>query len=130
MEIQTATDNHRLYRKIFLFYLATLVLIDILAYQQMIPTELKKIPYYDTICHFLLLGIAAFLLHRACQRHCTQVLFLSLPSGPFVLAVLATTDEFIQYFSPVRSFSFLDMLANLSGICFFTYLAHNKSKKQ
>ena len=51
-------------------YLLVLAIIVALAYLRLIPTELGLIPMYDTIGHFVLMGSAAYLAHRALKRPC------------------------------------------------------------
>ena len=44
----------------FWLYFGILMSISLSAYLKVIPSELAQFPHYDTILHFLLLGIAAF----------------------------------------------------------------------
>ncbi|NLG49109.1 MAG: VanZ family protein [Chloroflexi bacterium] len=106
----------------FVAYLLVLAAIVWLAYLRLIPTELGYIPFYDTIGHFGLLGSAAYLSHRALNRRAVRVWRWRLPVGPMLVAALAFGEECSQMFSPYRTFSLSDMLADLGGILFFLWL--------
>lgn len=103
-------------------YLMILVLIVALAYLGLIPTELGYIPCYDTIGHFMLMGSAAYLAHRALNRRTLRVCRWCLPMGPLLIAALAFGEEGMQMLSPYRTFSLSDMLSDLSGMLFFLWL--------
>lgn len=68
---------------------------------------------YDAVVHFVMLGAAAFLLHQALGRRATV---MRLPLGLMVIAVLATAEEVSQAWIPTRTFSLLDLGANLGGV--------------
>ena len=100
----------------FLAYLAVLVLIIVLAYLGHIPAEIAYIPAYDTVGHFVLLGIAAYLLHRALNRRTVPVLGLALPLGPLLIALAALLEELAQGWSPRRTASPFVLAADFAGI--------------
>ncbi|NLS78900.1 MAG: VanZ family protein, partial [Chloroflexi bacterium] len=100
----------------FLVYLALLVSIIALAYLGHIPAEIAYIPAYDTIGHVVLLGIAAYLLHRALNRRTVRVLGVALPLGPLLVALVALLEELAQGWSPRRTASPFDLAADFAGI--------------
>ncbi|MBW4688139.1 MAG: VanZ family protein [Komarekiella atlantica HA4396-MV6] len=107
----------------FWVYFGILISISISAYLKVIPTEVAQFPYYDTILHFLLLGIAAYLSHLALNKRKIQFLNISLPLAPLILIFFCIIDETIQLFTPHRSFDLVDLAADLCGIVLFTWLA-------
>ena len=117
----------------FWVYFGILMFISMSAYLKIIPTEISQIPYYDTILHFLLLGIAAYLGHLALNKQKIQILNLSLPLAPLIVIFFCIVDEIIQLFIPYRSFDLVDLGADMCGILLFTWLAErqnlNKSEK-
>jgi len=110
----------------FWVYLGILMTISMSAYLQIIPTELSKFPYYDTILHFLLLGIAAYLSHLALNKWKIRLLNISLPVAAIMVIFFCLLDEVIQLFTPWRSFDLMDLAADLCGIVLFTWLAERQ----
>ncbi|MBG1243561.1 VanZ family protein [Nostoc sp. NZL] len=117
----------------FWVYFGILISISMSAYLRIIPTEISQIPYSDTILHFLLLGIAAYLGHLALNKRKIQILNIYLPLAPLIVIFFCIVDEIIQLFTPYRSFDLVDLGADLCGIVLFTWLAErqnlNKSEK-
>ncbi len=113
---------HKRWVLFFWGYFAVLLTIFILAYLRMIPVKIAKIPFYDTLGHFLLLGLTSYFAHRALGRRMINLFNFAIPLGPFLVGIFAVAEESIQVISPYRTFSFIDMAANLSGIIFFYWL--------
>ncbi|MDZ8187677.1 MAG: VanZ family protein [Nostoc sp. ChiSLP02] len=111
----------------FWFYFGVLMSISISAYLKIIPTEISQFPYYDTILHFLLLGIAAYLGHLALNKRKIQIFNISLPLTPFIIIFFCIIDEIIQFFVPYRSFDLVDLVADVCGIVLFTWLAERQN---
>jgi polysaccharide biosynthesis protein VpsQ len=110
----------------FWVYLGILLSISLSAYLKIIPSELSQFPYYDTILHFLLLGIAAFLSHLAFNKLKIQIFNISLPLAPIVVMFFCVIDEIIQHFVPYRSSDIVDLIADFCGVLLFTWLAEIK----
>ncbi|MFN6572276.1 antibiotic resistance protein VanZ [Nostoc minutum NIES-26] len=113
----------------FWVYLGILISISLAAYLKVIPSEISKFPYYDTILHFLLLGIAAYLSHLALNKRKIKFLNISLPLAPLIVIFFCVIDEIIQLFVPYRSFDLVDLAADLCGIVLFTWLAERQGQK-
>ena len=107
----------------FWFYLGILLTISISAYLRVIPTEISQFPHYDTVLHFLLLGIAAYLSHLALNKRQIDFFNIPLPLAPLIVFLFCILDEIIQKFVPYRSADWLDLAADLCGIIAFTFLA-------
>jgi polysaccharide biosynthesis protein VpsQ len=115
--------THRFWIICFWFYLGILFAISMSAYLRVIPTEIAQFPYYDTVLHFLLLGIAAYLSHLALNKRQLHILDTALPLAPFLVFMFCIIDEIIQKFTPHRSADIIDLLADVCGIIVFTLLA-------
>jgi VanZ family protein len=111
----------------FWIYLGILMSISLSAYLKIIPSELSQFPYYDTILHFLLLGIAAFLSHLAWNKRKINIFNIALPLAPMIVICFCVIDEIIQLFVPYRSFDLVDLIADLCGIVLFTWLAERQN---
>lgn len=102
-----------------ILFLLVLLIATILAYLQLIPGEIKKIPHYDSIGHFILFGILAFSLDRALRGRTTRVMGVTLPIGSTIIAIYAIIDESLQYYSTVRTFDLTDLACSLLGVITF-----------
>jgi VanZ family protein len=111
----------------FIIYMIIIAFISLSAYLKIIPSEIRRIPHYDILMHFFLLGMASFFSCKAFNDVRIKKTFI--PPGPFIVAIIAITDELIQIYFPARSFSFLDFFANLTGIIVFCLLARIKTGK-
>jgi polysaccharide biosynthesis protein VpsQ len=107
----------------FWFYLGILLTISISAYLRVIPTEISQFSHYDTVLHFILLGIAAYLSHLALNKRQIVFLKIPLPLAPLIVFFFCIIDEIIQKFVPYRSADWVDLAADLCGIIIFTFLA-------
>ncbi len=119
--------SHRFWIIAFWFYLGILLAISISAYLRVIPTEIARFPHYDTVLHFVLLGIAAYLSHLALNKRQLHILGTALPLAPFIVFFFCILDEIIQKFTPHRSADIVDLIADVCGIIVFTYLAERAS---
>lgn len=97
-------------------YLFLLALIILQAYRGRIPAVIAMIPHYDTIGHTVLLGLGAYLLHRALNRRMFRVGPLQLPLGPALILLVAALEEALQMLSPLRTTSLVDLSADVLGI--------------
>ncbi|MCL1473740.1 VanZ family protein [Argonema antarcticum] len=114
----------------FWFYFAVLITISISAYLKVLPVKSSTIPYYDTIGHFILLGMAAFFGHLALSKRKISVWSISIPLAPLLVAICCIADELLQTLSPNRSASFYDLAADWVGIAIFYLLAERVKLKK
>ncbi len=119
----------------FWFYFGILISIVISAYLKVLPVKSSAIPFYDTIGHFILIGLAAFFSHLAMNKRHFLLLNISLPLAPFLVTIITVIEEFLQHLSPHRTFDVVDLIADFCGIILFTYLAgriktHKSCNKQ
>ncbi len=117
----------RFWKFVLLLYVIVLGLISAAAYTKRLHVPLFINRYnLDKLIHFILLGCASYLARRSTPR--ARGPWFDVPTGPFVVGVLATMDECAQAFSPVRTFSFADMAANLGGVIVFGWLARSEEQ--
>ncbi|MGB7444821.1 MAG: hypothetical protein WA919_27450 [Coleofasciculaceae cyanobacterium] len=113
---------------VFVAYFLMLLTISLLAYLGVLPTQIAAIPYYDKALHFILVGSSSYIGQKALGGWGLKINTLPfiIPLMPISITVFAAVDESLQILSPIRSFSLLDMSANLMGIWFFYWLAVRK----
>lgn len=85
---------------------------------------LHRIPFGDKTCHFVFVGLLSFLLSASfslrLRRRKKRVAVLATIA---ILIVLTSLEEMSQSWLAYRSFSRIDMLANILGTCCFGSLA-------
>ncbi|MBW4564584.1 MAG: VanZ family protein [Mojavia pulchra JT2-VF2] len=121
--------SNRFWVMAFWFYLGILMTIIISAYMKILPVKNSVIPFYDTIGHFILIGIGAFLSHLALKKRAIIFFSIPIPLAAILVSLFTVTEEFLQKFSPNRTFDLVDLTADLCGIVLFTWLAQKKSLK-
>ena len=104
---------------LLLLFVGILIFISLLAYTENIPTEIKMIPYYDSIGHFVLFGLLGLLAHYAVNRKCVTVYRVLIPVGPIFAVLYAMVDEFLQLLSDKRTFDVGDLSFGILGIFVF-----------
>lgn len=127
-----ASIPHRRWVLLFWGYLGILMAISLSAYMGWLHMQILRMPHVDTAMHFFLLGIASYLSHRALRGRRIAIGTLRVPLGPLLVGVCATGDELLQMFFPSRTFSLLDLSANLSGVILLGWIAtasHSTSKE-
>ena len=77
------------------------------------------IPYGDKIAHFMLFGMLAALGVLQTWRFGKAYAWFSV----FLTLVYATADELLQLLFATRSFSLIDLVADISGILVFSTVA-------
>lgn len=97
-----------------------LILVSGLAYFRLIPTEIKSIPYYDSIGHFALFGLFGFFAEMAFKGKKSKVFGMLLPTGVTITIAYACLDEALQITSASRTFDLHDLGFGVLGIiCFY-----------
>jgi len=99
-----------------------LAVVFVGAYSGLIPTEIRAIPYYDSIGHFVLYGLLAYLAVTAYQRS-LNVGGTRVPIAIIAVAGIAIIDEATQVFSTMRTFSYTDLVWGLFGVMIAWLLA-------
>ena len=112
----------------FILYFVILLTIFVFAYLGIVPVKISAIPFYDTIGHFILLGFASYLGHKALGNRMINIWSrcMSLPLAPILISIFALLEQSLQLLSPLRSSTLSDLAANLIGIWFFYWLASLK----
>lgn len=109
----------------FWVYIAALASISLSAYLRLLPRDsgFLSLPHVDHALHFLLLGGASFLSHRALGGRWVSARGVRAPMGPLIVGAISIVDECFQAFTPARTFDLLDMASNVSGVIAFGALA-------
>ncbi len=104
-------------------YAAFIVLLVVLADLGRLPLFFF-FPAYDTVGHFVLIGLLAFFINGALNgRVAFRVVGLPVYTAVLVTAVLALAEELSQGFLLTRTMSLRDSLADLAGILVFGFLS-------
>jgi VanZ family protein len=113
--LQTANQRPR-WAWLLWVQLSIILLATLAAYLGLLDVAALGVPGLDKILHFFLVGALAFFsVGWWADRSPWRVLV--------ILSILAIVDETGQSFSAVRSFSLIDLTANLLGILVFGYAA-------
>jgi VanZ family protein len=104
------------------------VLISVGAYRGILPTRLPQIPHLDLPIHALLIGLLGGLLDGSLgfRRLTPRLAFPRL--GAIVVITAAGIEEYLQRFSPRRSSTYSDFIADVVGVLFFSWLAKRVSR--
>jgi len=99
---------------------ALVLVITEMAYLHLVPRALLRWPGADKTLHFILFGAVVFWLNawwggRRVGRYLPLAIILPL--------VLATLEEILQQFSPVRTMDIADWLSDFSGMCLCWWLS-------
>lgn len=86
------------------------------AYIDLIPWQVRFMPFYDSIGHFILFGVVGLCAHYALRKRYTRVFGRSVPIGPVLAIIYACLDESLQVFSHNRSFDLGDLFFGVLGI--------------
>lgn len=91
------------------------------AYLGVLPPQLGAVPHFDLIGHFLFIGGMAFFLDGVLERRPLPGGFWSLGGG-LVIAV-AGAEEYLQRFSPLRTSTWSDFIADVLGVALCVWLS-------
>lgn len=119
------TGQRSLWR-LTLAFIVLLILIVIVADSgrgQVFFALLKAIPGGDKTGHFVLMGLASFLVNLSLSAARVQIGPLRLLKGSLIVAVVVTLEEASQLLFASRGASVLDLLVDYAGIILFGALA-------
>ncbi len=86
-------------------------------------TTLEIIPHYDKIGHFVLFGLFALFLNKGLNYHSLRIFGkLSIRSAALIVLAFCTVEEYSQQMFESRTFDYRDLLSDVVGVLFFTYL--------
>lgn len=87
-------------------------------------------PPYDKLGHFILYGIASFLIHRGINRQMMAIFTYPMPLGPLVFTIITAAEEILQSILPHRSASIEDFIASFAGIVIFYWFGEIWDRKK
>lgn len=111
-----------------ILYTLVLLVIFISAYLKLIPTEIKAVPFYDSIGHFVLYGIWGYLFARVFNKNALRSDSWFLPWGILLALTIAIVEESLQSFSAVRTFSLFDLGWGIVGILLALFVVNQGVK--
>ena len=104
---------------ITLLFLAVIIVVIIQADGRTLPYWIARVyqfPNGDKVGHFVLMGIAAFLLNLAAHDRSFTWLQMRIPIAPAVFSLAVAAEEYSQQYFPNRTASWLDLTCSLLGI--------------
>ncbi len=108
----------------FCIHLGFVSLIGTSAYLGILPTAFEGLPRFDLFGHLVLVGLLAFFLDGVLNfRPLLPGRFEYIRLAPVIILGLAAIEEIFQSFSPRRTASFDDFIADTIGILFCSWLA-------
>lgn len=105
-------------------HLSVVTTISLSAYWGILPTTYKVIPHADLWGHLVFVGLLTFFLDGALRFRPLfpgKLAFLRL--APALMIAIAAIEELVQSFSPRRTASISDFLADVLGIVLGSWLA-------
>lgn len=114
---------------IYVFLLAVLILLADLRRTQYLLDFVGSIPNGDKIGHFILAGTLSFLFNSALKTKTIEIWKFDCLLGSLIVLVIVTLEEFSQIFVRGRSFDFIDLAADYTGIIIFGEIARHLRRK-
>ena len=112
--------------RLAVLYTLLIVLIIVAADLGRLPTRriLAIVPWFDKLCHFLLMGGLAFVINVALGARRYRWLGLGWLVGSLWLGLVVALEEISQLWLPGRAFELRDLAADFAGIVFFGGVAY------
>ena len=98
-----------------ILYSLFLLVVFIAAYLELVPTEIKLVPFYDSVGHFVFYGIWGYLFAKVFSRKINIRIFV-FPLGILLIICIAVLEESLQSLSTIRAFSIFDLGWGIIGI--------------
>lgn len=108
---------------LFFLFLAAIIFTKDVGFAQSFFDAIDAIPLGDKLGHFFLMGTMVFLVNLSLKCKKIQIGKFWVQKGLLIVAPLVFLEEFSQIFISSRQFSSGDMLADLLGLLFFSYLS-------
>lgn len=103
--------------------IAFVIVITLMAYLGYLPRWLLQWPLADKVIHFLLFGAVVFWLNLWLKGQSVSVGRWVMPIAILAPLSIATLEEGMQFFSPIRSADPTDLTSDLLGMLFFFWLS-------
>lgn len=82
----------------------------------------RALPFGDKLGHFGLFGMLTLLMNFACKLKTIKMASLSVYWGAIFVFSFAVLEELSQFFVASRTLDITDVLADIAGIVFFSWL--------
>ncbi|WP_460203879.1 VanZ family protein [Scytonema sp. NUACC21] len=115
--------SYRSWIFVLCFYLGILSTLSLAVYTGIIPPKIIKFKPIDLTGHFILIGFISYIAHLSIKKYKLNFFEISLPLAPIVIFFLCSIDEITEKFTWHQGIDEFDLLADLFGITFFTWLA-------
>ena len=79
--------------------------------------------HVDKVAHFLLFGLLTYSLSFAIKHRRLKLMTINIPLAPIIMLAATFMEECSQIVLESRTFSLLDMFANVLGVTCFGFMA-------
>lgn len=107
----------------YLAFIALIILLKDMDRGQSVFNLFNGLKHADKVAHFLLFGLLTYLLSFALRHKRIKLMTIRISLAPVIMLIATFVEECSQIGLESRTFSLLDMLANLVGVLYFGYLA-------
>lgn len=83
---------------------------------------IHRVPLGDKIAHFVLVGLLAYVVNLSMPGRLWRFGRVTVSQGTLWVLVVVVLEEISQYWLPSRRFDVGDLLANVLGVVFFSWL--------
>lgn len=105
--------------------IALAAVVTEMAYLHLLPWSLLSWPMADKVLHFILFGLIVFWLNLWLEGRMVRVGRWVMPLAVLAPLTIASLEEVVQAWSPVRTASLLDWSSDLAGMLFFWWLSQH-----
>jgi undecaprenyl-diphosphatase len=121
--IAAPPSNRSAWRWLLWPQVALALLITEMAYLDILPHHFLQWPWADKVLHFVLFGAVVFWLNIWLEGRTINWGSWAVPLAVLIAFSVASLEEGLQAFSPVRSAGFDDLASDLAGMLVFWWLS-------
>ena len=109
--------NNNMSKRIFSIIITILLVIEIFHFSSLPGTSTGRgIPFISIAYHFIIFFLLAFFLFQSIKTK-NKIKASQIITTLLISILYAISDEIHQFFVPLRSCTFFDILIDLAGIC-------------
>lgn len=108
---------------LFFLFLAAVICTKDLGIAERFFSMIDEIPLGDKMGHFFLMGTLVLLVNLSLRCKKVKIGRFWIQKGLLIVTPIVLLEEFSQMFIASRQFSMGDILADVLGLLFFTYLS-------
>jgi VanZ family protein len=122
-------SNDNRWRWLLWLQIALVLIITHMAYLDLIPGYVFRWPWIDKVMHFILFGAVVFWLNIWWGGRIIRWGRWAIPLAILIPLAIATTEEGLQVFSPIRNADIGDLSSDLAGMVVFWWVSQKVSRQ-